>query len=46
MSKRNIPNRESKKPKKDSKKPVIPDVIEPPASVEVIGKRRKKGEEE
>ena len=42
MSKRNLPSRESKKPKKGSKKPVISDIIEPPTTVEVVKKRHKK----
>ncbi|MDD4635546.1 MAG: hypothetical protein PHS35_02920 [Dehalococcoidales bacterium] len=40
------PSRETKKPKKGSVKPIMPDVIAPPPSVEVVRKRRKAGDEE
>lgn len=40
------PKRETKKPKKGSVKPIIPDVITPPPSVDVVRKRRKCGDEE
>lgn len=41
MSK-NKPSRETKKPKKGSQKPIIADIITPPATVEVVKKHRKK----
>lgn len=43
---RNKPARESKKPKKGSVKPIIPDDLSTPPSVEVIRKSRKSGGEE
>ena len=46
MSKRDKPSRETKKPKKGSQKPIIPDIIAPPATVEVVKKHRKKEKEE
>ncbi len=46
MSKRDFPNRETKKPKKGSKKAIIPDILSTPSSVEVVRKRHKKEEEE
>ena len=45
MSK-NKPSRETKKPKKDSKKIIIPDIIAPTASVEVVRKHRKQSGED
>ena len=49
MGRRDIRNKEAKKPKKDAKRnqPIISEVIStPPIEVEVIKKRRKREEEE
>jgi hypothetical protein len=47
MSRRDFRHRESKKPKKDSKKAPITTVIQPPATVQVIKKgKTEKGESE
>ena len=44
MGKRDYRHRESKKPKKDAKKIVPINIIQPPVQVEVIGKGKKKRE--
>jgi hypothetical protein len=46
MSRRDFQGRETKKSKKGTKKPVIQEVISPPATVEVVKKHRKKEEGE
>jgi hypothetical protein len=47
MGKRDFRHHESKKPKKGAKKTSISDLITPPMTVEVLGKRkRKKGADE
>lgn len=43
MGKRDFVKRETKKPKKDAKKPQV-SIIAPPVEVEVIKKRKKKEE--
>jgi len=45
MGGRDYRRREPKKPKKGTKKQMIPSIIQPPASVEVIKKKRKPREE-
>ncbi len=45
MSRRDYRHHEPKKPKKGSKKASVTDILPPPATVEVIGKKRKKGRE-
>lgn len=46
MGKRDFGHREAKKPPKDSKKAAPISIVSPPLDVEVIGKKRKKREEE
>ncbi len=51
MGKRDFRGRETKKPKKDSKKPISATILPPPVEVEVIKKGKKarpqeEGEEE
>ncbi len=46
MGKRDIRNRESKKPRKDAKKVSPITILPPPVEVEVIRKGKKKPEEE
>ncbi len=41
MGKRDKGGHEAKKPKKDAKKPVLGEIIAPPASVDVVKKKRK-----
>jgi hypothetical protein len=47
MGKRDFGRREPKKPKKDSKKPLVSEILAPPSTVEIIKKKKKgKGTEE
>lgn len=47
MGKRDFGRRESKKPKKDSKKPLGSELLATPSTVEIIKKKKKgKGTEE
>lgn len=46
MGKRDFRHREPKKPKKDAKKLPQISILPTPVNVEVIGKRKKKREEE
>jgi hypothetical protein len=47
MGKRDFRHHEAKKPKKDTKKTSVSDLISPPMAVEVLGKKkRKKGADE
>ncbi len=46
MGKRDIGGRETKKPKKDTKKAIMPTVMTPPVEVQVFRKKRKERPEE
>jgi len=46
MGGRDFRHHETKKPKKDAKKPTVTEIIQPTAEVEVIKKKRKEKEEE
>jgi hypothetical protein len=41
MGKRDIGHRESKKPKKDGKKPSVSELLPTPVNVEIIKKKKK-----